>query len=75
MEEKDEKKEINPMNGAGEYLYFTTDSIVELFFKKIKKIFIIFSNFCSHIFLQNLNKKIYPEINSFGILLYIVFFL
>ena len=30
MEEKDEKKEINPMNGAGEYLYFTTDSIVDL---------------------------------------------
>ena len=29
MEEKDEKKEINPMNGAGEYLYFTTDSIVD----------------------------------------------
>ena len=23
MEEKDEKKEINPMNGAGDYLYFT----------------------------------------------------
>lgn len=29
MEEKDEKKEINPMNSAGEYLYFTTDSIVD----------------------------------------------
>ena len=29
MEEKDEKKEINPMNGAGEYLYFTTNSIVD----------------------------------------------
>lgn len=29
MEEKNEKKETNPMNGAGEYLYFTTDSIVD----------------------------------------------
>ena len=29
MEEKDKKEDINPLNGAGEHLYFTTDSIID----------------------------------------------